>query len=724
MQRALGIAAVVLIGLAGLMAALLWVLTRPEFADAVRARVVHDASEALGRDVIVARLGGDPLRGVVLEGVRIPNRGASGSFIDVPRAVVHFDPVRLVADLLSSRGIAGSIVAVDLERPFVVLTRDTAGRWNYADLVARREGPAEGLTAAFRADIEVREGSVVFTDALHFVTAPFSARFDRITGRVRFADAPLVRLALDAVNTDGATPATVRVTGTAAIGAGTFDLDLRAAGAAAGHWGRYIVRLPRLVWLGGTFDGTAHLLASPWRGTIALDYRAALTLREGKALLLPQRTVLAEMNGPLSVDNIRVSTEGLTMRVGASPVWLRGDITHAPAVDLDLVIRAARLDLDTLQRLVFPQGRVRLAGVAGGEARVTGALTSPVVNGRIVGAAGSVNRQGFADLSSDFSLAGGWLTFDNLRAAAGGGRLAGLVQLDTQRGDFFLLVRAQDVDTRALPGIGITIDPTLRGPARGVVLAARADGRTAALVRAEVGAGGILGVSFDRLAAGLWYDGGRLELDYLAARSGSTRVHADGVVDRSGQLAIDVAASQINLHTVGERFGLGRWLVGSAEVWGTISGTRRAPVLLANVEAAAGSLGPLPFDAARGSIRLSTGGLSTPRVSLVDGRGTYTASGDISWAPPRVDLTVAAEGVPAQRLLQIARVPVSLEGTVRAAVRLTGSPAHPQAAGSVDLAGGRVEGQRVDHARAEFRWTGDRLLIDDAVAEVGTSVLR
>jgi len=723
-RRALGIAAVVLIGLLGLTAGLVWIVTRPAFADAVRARLVRDASAALGRDVIVARLYGDPLRGVVLEGVRVPNPGPSGSFIDVPRAVVRFDPVRLAADLFSGRGLAASIVAVELERPFVALTRDTAGRWNYADLVVARAGAAEGLPAAFRAEIEVREASVVFTDALHAVTPPFSARFDRITGRMSFADAPLVRLALVAVNTDGATPATVGVTGTATLGAGTFDLDLQTAGGAAGHWGRYLVRLPRLVWLGGTFDGTAHLLASPWRGSVALDYRASLTLRDGKALLLPQRTVLAEMNGPLVVDNIRASTQGLTMRVGASPVWVRGDVTHAPAVDLDLVVRATGLDLATLQRLVFPQGRVRLAGVAGGEARVTGALTSPVVDGTIVGAAGSVNRQGFADLSADFSLAGGWLTFDNLRAAAGGGRVAGQLQLDTQRGDFFLVARAQGVDTRALPGIGITIDPTLRGPAGGVVAAARANGRVAALARVDVGAGGILGVSFDRLAAGLWYDRGRLELDYLTARSGTTRVHANGVVDRSGHVAIDLAAAQINLRTIGERFGLGRWLAGSAEVWGTISGTRRAPVLLANVEATAGSLGPLPFDAARGSIRLSSTGLSTPRVSLIDGRGTYTASGDIGWAPPRIDLAITADGVPAQRLLQIARVPVSLEGIVRAAVRLTGSPANPQAAGSVDLVDGRVEGQRVDHARAEFRWTGDRLLIDDAVAEVGASVLR
>ncbi|HLE76808.1 MAG TPA: translocation/assembly module TamB domain-containing protein [bacterium] len=723
MRRAVAIAAAVLIGLLGLAGAAVWVLTRAEFADAVRGRLVREASLALRRDVVVTRLSGDPIRGIVLEGVRIPNRGSPGTFFEAPRVVVRFDPRRLAADLWGGRGVAASIITVELDHPVLVLSRDMSGRWNYADLLVPGE-PQQELAAAFRAGVEVREGSLVFTDALHFVTAPFAARFERVTGRLDFSGAPLMRGMLDAVNVDGTTPATVRVTGTARLAAGTFDLDLQIAGGAVGHWGRYLVRLPRVGWLGGTFDGAAYLLASPWRGAVALDYRAALTFRDATAILLPQQTVLAAINGPLQVDNFVVTSPGMTMDVGGSPVWVRGDIVYSPALDLDLVVRSTRLDLRTLQRLVFPQSRIRLAGIARGEARVTGALDSPVVEGMIVRAAGSVDRQGFTDLSSDFSLAGGWLTFANLRASSGGGRVEGQARLDVQNGDFFLVAHARDVDTRALPGMGITIDPTLRGPATGVVLSSRTAGTVSAQARVQIGAGGILGISFDRLAAGFWYDRGRLELDYLAARSGPNSVHASGVMDQSGHLAFALTASQINLRTVGERFGLQRWLAGTAEIWGTIAGTRRAPVLLADVDARAGALGPFPFDAARGSIRLTSTGLSSPRLSLVDGQGTYIAAGSINWSRRRLDLAVAAERVPAQRLLEIARAPLSLVGTVSASVRLTGDLANPQASGTVDLTEGRVEGQPVDRARGTFRWTGDQLLIDEAVAQVGTSVLQ
>ncbi len=723
MRSALVILAAVLVGVLILGAAAVWALTRPAFADAVRARLVREASQALGRSVVVSQISGDPVRGVRLEGVHVPNRNGVGTFFEAPRVTLYFDVSRLIADLIGDRGIAGSIVSIELERPFLSLVRETGGRWNYADLLAR-PGPSPGLPSAFRADVDIREGAVVFTDALHFVTAPFSAHFERISGRVSFADAPAVRLALDALNTDGSTPATAHVAGTATMGVETFDLDVRAAGGAAGHWGRYILRLPRLVWLGGTFDGTVHLLASMWHGAPVVDYRGNLTLRDGKALLLPQRTVLAEMNGPLQVDNIHVSTDGLTMRAGASPVWVRGEVVHAPAVDLDLVVRSPSLDLATLQRLVFPRGRIALAGTAGGEARVTGSITAPVVQGTIVRAAGSVNRQGFADFSSAFSLAGGWLTFDDLRASAGGGRIAGALQLDVRGGDFFLLASARGLDTRALPGMGVPLEPTLRGPATGVIAAARTGGAVMAQARVEMGAGAILGIGFDRLGAGFWYDRGRIELDYLGARSGVTRVHASGTWGRSGDLALDLAGTAINLRTVGDRFGLGRWLAGTADLAGTISGTRRAPVLDAEVSARHGALGPFPFAVARGAVRLTSTTLSTPRLSLVDGRGIYTASGGIDWARRRIDASVHADAVPAQRLLQIADVPLALEGTVHADVRLRGPLANPEAVGTVDLTEGRIEGQRVDRARGQFRWTGDRLLLDSATAQIGASVLQ
>lgn len=721
---------ITLVAVVAAIAAVAWFLSRGDVAESVRFRVVQEANRALGREVTVRRVGGDPLRGVVLEGVRIANppQLPRGSFFEAPRAIVRFDAGRLAADLFAGRGIASSIVSIELDRPFLVLSRDMRGRWNYADLFERKDATAQ--VPAFRGTVVVREGALVFSDALSIGT-PFGAHFDRITGTIEFADAPRVRVSVDAVNTDGDTPALLRVVGRATIGEGTFDFDLSARGASSAFWGPYLVRLPWLLWRGGTFDGTMHLLASRWGKDIVLDYRGRLVLRSGQALLLPQRTLLSEINGPLVVDNTGVATDGLSMTAGSpsvrgrvSPVWMRGTITHVAGVHLDLAVRSSSLDLATLQRLVFPRAAVRLQGRADGDARIVGSIQSPRIEGRITGAAGQLNRQGFADARGDFSYYGGLLIFDRVSLAAGRGQLDGYLQLDTGDRTFFALARARSVDTRMLPGFGLPIDPSLRGSATGVVAAAGSPVGVIAQGRVEMGPGQALGVRFDRMETLFGYDRGRIDVDRLLARSGVSTVHAYGNVSRTGALAMRLSADEVSLRTVGERFGLRGQLSGRADVTGELRGTIGAPNLTAELSARNGRLGPFPYDSAFGLVEISPARIATPGLRLRDGTGRYEAAGSIRWnGTGRFDLTVQAEDVPAQRLLQVAEVPLDVQGTVRGRVHLSGPVERPLLAGSIELRDGRVEGQQVDRAEAEFRWTGTHLLLDRAVASVNSSAV-
>lgn len=722
MRRTFIVAALVV-----LACAVIYVVAVQEtLVEAVRFRLAGDAARALGRDVSVTRISGDPVRGVVLEGVRVSNPPTvpPGTFFEAPRVVVRYDPGLLLLDLLNGRGVTASITAVEVERPFLVLTRDPQGRWNYADLFAARQG-APPSRPTFTARVTVHEGSLVFSDALRMTGRSFGAHFDRVTGTLDFAQAPRLEIALDAVNTDGATPALLRVAGRAALGEGTFDFDLTTRGASAAYWGSYLLRLPWLAWRGGTFDGVMHLLAARWGGTIALDYRGRLTLRDGRALLLPQQTVLSDIDGPLAVDNIGVTSEGLTMAVAASPVWVKGKVSHIAGVSVDLVLRSPALDLSTLQALVFPRAGVRLTGRAGGDVRIVGPVSSLQVEGTIANASGSINRQGFADLAGDFRYYGGLLVFDTVAVSAGGGRVNGHLRLHVRERTFFALADARTVDTRVLPGLGITIDPSLRGAATGFVAAAGMPGAVVAQGRVRVGSGAALGVGFDSLETLLGYDHGRVEVDRLYARSGSSTVHAYGEIGRSGVLALRLVATDVNLRTVGERFGLRGWLAGRADVDAALAGTVRRPVLSGEVAARNGRLGPFPFDAARGDVRVSPSGLSTSKMTLRDGRGHYEAAGSVRLGGAgRLALTVRAEDVPARRLLEIADVPLDLSGTVRGTVRLSGRPANPQAQGSVELREGRVEGQRVDRAQVDFRWTGTHLLLDRAVASVNSSTMQ
>jgi len=697
----------------------------------VRSRVVDEATRILGREVQVDAIAGDPVRGVVLSGVRIAGRAGSPGrpVFSAPRITIYFDADRLLRDLAIRRGIAASITAVVLERPLLAVGRDAAGRWNVEDLLIR-----EGETAAplaFRGEVEIHEGSVTFSDALRLPqrpgsrgSAPFSAHFDRITGTIDFGRAPSIAVALDAVNTDGRTPATARITGRATMGAGTLDLDLTARGAAVDHWGPYIVRMPRLVWGGGTFDATLRLLASPWAGAVALDYRGALRMRDGRALVLPSRTLLSDVEGTLAVDNLGVTTNALTLAVDGSPLWVRGTVGHQAGVDLDLVVRSAGLNLRTLQALLFPRARLQMTGLAGGEARIVGPFESPRLEGRIVRASGSINRQPFQKASGRFSYYGGVLIFDDVNATAAGGRLQGHLRMDLGTRRFFMLAGAQSIEVGALASAVGRVDPTLRGRASGVVTAGGTGDAIVAQSRLVVGAGRAFGLSFDRLDALVGYDRGRVELDRLETRSGNSRLHAFGTGGIRTPLDITVSGADIDLGTIADRVGARRWAAGTADVRGRIRGSLRSPVVQGELRARRGTLGPLPFDEARGPFQLTPAGLDTPGLELADGNARIVAAGRIRWsAPSGVDLRVDATTLSAGRLSEIGRLPIRIAGAVWSTLRLTGPLRSPRLAGAVTLVEGRIEGQRVDRADAEFRWTGSQLIVDRLDARTNASTI-
>ncbi|HEY6101648.1 MAG TPA: translocation/assembly module TamB domain-containing protein [bacterium] len=725
------ILAVVFTALLVLVAGVAWAIRTGDLAESARARVVEEATRALGREIRIDTLGGDPWRGIVLSGVRIAGpSGSSRPFLEAARVELSFDAGRLVGDLIGHRGVFPSLMRVELERPLLVLARDRSGRWNYADLLARQRGVGRA-SAEFRAELVVREGSLIFSDALRLPQragprppSPFAAHFDRITGTLDFTQAPRLAIDLDAVNTDGRTPALLHVSGRAVPAEATFDLELTARGGSVAAWGPYLVRFPWIVWGGGTFDSAMHLLASRWGRRVVLDYRGRLQMHDGRALLLPRRTLLSDIDGPLTVDNVGATTPGVTMAVDASPVSIRGQITYPGGAAMDLVVRSRSLDLRTLQDLLFPRAQIRLLGRARGEVRMTGPFGSPRVEGLIERAQGSIDRQGFADASGRFQYYSGLLTFDDFVASAGGGRLRGHLRLNIPSGTFFALADARNVDAHILDGLGVTLTPTFSGAATGVVAAARTAEGLLAQGRLALGPGSAFGVGFDQAEGIFGYDRGLLEVDRFEARSGPTRIHGYGEMQRSGALAFAVHGADVNLHTVGQRFGLQGWIAGTADLDGRLTGTLRSPVLEGQIRGCDGRLGPLPFDRARGRIALTSTALRTPGLLLFDADGRYTAVGSIRWAePPHLDLSVHAVNVAAQRLLDIADVPLRVGGTIETSVRLTGPLTRPVAEGTAELRAGRVEGQPLDRATASFRWTGSQFLVQNFSAGVNGSAL-
>jgi len=713
--------------IAALGAGLVWAAASGRLSASVRAAVTVSVSQALGRDVSVARLTGDPVRGIVLDGVRVAAQpGERGTFLDVSRITLRFRPLALLVDLLRGRGPAPSLSTIELDRPLLVLSRDATGRWN-VPTIPRRRTPGSGLPA-FTGTIEVREGTLVFRDAWGR-PAPFVAHFERVTGGLSWRDAPRLRLEVDAVHTDGRTPALLHAVGTVVPAEGLVDLEFTTRGASVAAWGPYLAPLGWLRWTGGTVDGDLHLLVSRWGSGSAIDYRGRLRMHDGRAVLRPQRITLSGIEGPLAVANGRVATDGLTMVADTSPVWMRGEISHTSGAYLDLAVRSPSLDLSTLRRTLFPTAALEVTGRAGGEVRVVGELNTLLVEGTVVDAAGQVNGQRFSDLSTRLQYYGGMAVFDGVEAAVGGGWARGYAQIAFPGHEFFVLADLDRVDAAAAHELGLTAVP-LRGRVRGFLAAAGAPGFVVGQARFDLERGSIAGMAVDRAEAVAGFDHGAVELDRFEVHSGPAVAHATGVVTPAGRLDLALVATDVNLQRLAGLSGPHpappgaalRWLAGTADLTGQVTGTVGAPVLSGRLDARDGRLGPFPFDQAAGRVQISPAGLRTSGLLLRDGTGIYEAAGEVQWGmPERVDAMIRARHVPAQRLLDIAKVPLDMTGTVDATVRLTGTTQEPVADGTLTLLGGRVRGQQVSRAVAAFRWTGAGLWLDDALLEVNNS---
>lgn len=690
-------------------------------ASEVRQGVVLRFSQDLGRAVALGEVGGDLLRGIELRDLVISEEGGFSRGVAFSADRIHLT-VDLLGLVLHPRAVLESIVQVDVTTPRLVIERDASGRWNVHDLFTHSRSP---LPPEFGGRIVITDGILAYTDAWGATGSPFGTRFTHVTGAIDFQRGQRVSIQAKGRSADGEEAA---VRGRYLADPGAYDLDVTAENGAAQHWGGYLVRLSDLRWQGGRFDGQVHVLATPSRSGVVLDYTARLRLTDAQAEYVPTRMQLQHVSGWLALDGDHASTEGLTLEANGSPLSLVGEIAYPGGPWLNLAITSPALDLANVRALFYPRARLGLTGVARGDVWITGPADAPSLDGDVTSASGRLNRQTFSDLRTRVSYAGGMLTLTDLSARLAGGRVAGDAVLNVTGGapEYQFAGSTENVDVHALRSVGLQVPSGLAGRMSGDVAGAVRDGGAHVLAGVSMDAGSVGGQAFDVLHALFWDDAGAVHLDSLRARAGAATVDASGRIGPHGALDLNLSARNVSLTRVagGTLFGTVP-LTGYVTLDGRLTGTTAEPVISGDVTAWDGRLGPVPFAFAAGDLTVSPAGLSSHGLDLLDGPTRYRIHGGVRLHPLSAEnLVVNADEVRLGPGVHDAIPSSDITGILSGHATLNGPLTRPVVVGEVSLVRGSVRGQHLDRAEARIAGEGTRFHLLTFDARVNGSHLR
>lgn len=325
-------------------------------------------STALDREVRIGRLEGNFIRGLELHDLAIA-RGkhlADGALVRIKRARVEYDLPSVLGRKVPP---VEAIRQVEIDEPWLYLSRDANGRLNLQDL-SKPGPPRQGPAPRFLGTVTIRRGTVVFEDHQVPGGRVLTHHLRDLEVRADGRAAPLY-IGSVAFRADAGRLARASATVSIDVEQKNVSVAARLEEANLPAWLAYVprsVKLPAQLEGGRVdVDGTALVLAGK-----LVDYRGRVSLRDG-AVRVPQlRQPVRAVSGAFEVTpdtlvakDVRLSAGKLALAGEATLLnfkrpWIRARLTTGNVSEADL--RALVPNLPTLPNVRM--GKVRQLEIA------------------------------------------------------------------------------------------------------------------------------------------------------------------------------------------------------------------------------------------------------------------------------------------------------------------------------------------------------------------------
>ena len=359
---------------------------------------------------------------------------------------------------------------------------------------------------------------------------------------------------------------------------------------------------------------------------------------------------------------------------------------------LDLTVRAQDLAVDKILK------GASYAGPVTADVHVTGPLAALTAAGQLTAAEGSAYGVSFTDASADVSYADGAVSFENLKANAFGGSIAGEGIFDTDTLSYTAHLVTDGVQlarlrTEADAPLPEGLDGALRAD---LGIGGKGTERAALEVYGSVDVldGTYRGIPVERASGSFMLKGDDLVIDFLSLNlPNDTDLGVEGRITGGSALDLRFYGGHVDLSLL-NRLDDRLSFAGGADFSGEVHGDISDPHVDIKVSAMNGHLMHQPFDSLLFRAEGSLSGIGIHDFSMErNGREVWLVNGTIGFTGERrIDLQIDTMGARMEDVAALVAPDQPITGNIDNIIKFTGTLDNPHAVGYVHFYRGSYAG--------------------------------